>query len=511
LGLALILAATAARGQALAAPSASLPAPGAADLTPGRKAHAKVGPPVSAAVMAERQIMITSPTPGVAPVCKATLDPEAYVGSEDYLLLLPGKNGWLFRSKMDVPTEVPVSAENVANFQRLQKILRRQGTELVLALQPNRLYLSREYIDKANPLFADVDPRRQLLVHNGTVRRLQAAGLLVPDVMGAMNDPSIPPLEPATPLFWNADHHWRPAGARYAALAVARLVKASPAYAGIPKKDFVTKQSGTMQMMQTFQSGLHRVCGGQASFTEGPSYSTTSVEASSLLGDEQPRIVLVGTSFSRHPGREFNFDGFLSEFLHADVQNEAISGGGFDQSIQAYLLSDSYKDFKPTFVIWEFGHHGLPIPTAPDFNWVLGAAEGDCKSPSHRGKAAPLLGGEQSLLRFPSGSDQADRIVIENTAADLRFFRVRARYADGKSKVFPFDASRWLVAPKKVILSLPNAPAALTEISFVADQVAAGSVTAHACEAVQSEADETLWGKLSRWFASLWRALQARA
>lgn len=482
--------------------SASTEASGSTAVPTGRKSTDWM-PTLSAALMAERQVMLTSPTPGVRPICKASTNPAAYVGREAYALLLPGKDGWLFRSKRDVPSAVPVSAENVESFKRLQAVLKARGTELVLVLQPNRLYLSREFIDRSNPKLADSDPRNQLLVHNATVRRLRGAGLLVADGMSAMYDPSIPRLQPETPLFWAADHHWRPPAARYTALAVSRVMRKSPEFAAVPKKTFFTTQKGTTQIMQTFNIGLEQVCGDQALPTESPLYETSSQDSasSSLLDGEQPRVVLVGTSFSRYPGRDpFNFSGFLSEFTGADIQNEAISGGGFESAIQAYLLSDAYRDFKPSFLLWEFGHHGMPGPTSVEFNWILGAALGDCKAAPV--KSRRLARGEQTLIRFRPGEDRPDRVVIENTAGDLRLFHVRVRYASGEERIFPFDAGRWLAAPAKVILKLPEGGGLVAEIALAPDQLVSGTVNAHACYGNEQNSS-TLIDRLAQWARSL--------
>jgi alginate biosynthesis protein AlgX len=71
-----------------------------------------------------------------------------------------------------------------------------------------------------------------------------------------------------------------------------------------------------------------------------------------LFGDSgNPEITLVGTS---HSGKNYNFSGFLEEYIGADVLNVAFPGGGLEGSMLQYLGSEDFQKKPPKILIWEF-------------------------------------------------------------------------------------------------------------------------------------------------------------
>jgi alginate biosynthesis protein AlgX len=73
----------------------------------------------------------------------------------------------------------------------------------------------------------------------------------------------------------------------------------------------------------------------------------------------RPDVVLVGTSNS-NGAMDFNFAGFLEEYLGHEVANLARSGGGYDGAIMDYLASEAFTLNPPTLLIWEVpGYYSL--------------------------------------------------------------------------------------------------------------------------------------------------------
>ncbi len=71
-----------------------------------------------------------------------------------------------------------------------------------------------------------------------------------------------------------------------------------------------------------------------------------------LFGDSgNPQITLVGTS---HSGKNYNFAGFLQQYIGADILNVAFPGGGLEGSMLQYLGSEEFQKTPPKILIWEF-------------------------------------------------------------------------------------------------------------------------------------------------------------
>jgi len=70
-----------------------------------------------------------------------------------------------------------------------------------------------------------------------------------------------------------------------------------------------------------------------------------------LVATEVEILALVGTS---HSGKNYNFSGFLEQYIGADVLNVAFPGGGLEGSMIQYLGSDEFQNKPPKILIWEF-------------------------------------------------------------------------------------------------------------------------------------------------------------
>ena len=71
-------------------------------------------------------------------------------------------------------------------------------------------------------------------------------------------------------------------------------------------------------------------------------------------------MTLVGTSYSANTN--WNFEGFLKEYLETDVLNMADQGLGPLVVMDKYLENDAWKNSPPRLVIWEMPERYLLMP-----------------------------------------------------------------------------------------------------------------------------------------------------
>src|SRR5690606_1928843 len=128
-----------------------------------------------------------------------------------------------------------------------------------------------------------------------------------------------------------------------------------PDFAGVPQTEFVPEGSGVMGKPGTMQNVASQLCRPGYAVQYVDQFITEPKDASdgdALFGDESsPKITLVGTS---HSGKNYNFGGFLEEYLGTDVLNAAFPGGGLEGAMLEYLASDAFQNDPPQVLIWEF-------------------------------------------------------------------------------------------------------------------------------------------------------------
>jgi alginate O-acetyltransferase complex protein AlgJ len=94
--------------------------------------------------------------------------------------------------------------------------------------------------------------------------------------------------------------------------------------------------------------------------------AATETPSTGLFDDAGVPVVLAGTSYSLRA----NFHGRLQEYLQAKVLNTAKDGGGFLQSMTAYLKDDAFKSSKPKVLIWEIPERMLQSPLGEEVGWL---------------------------------------------------------------------------------------------------------------------------------------------
>jgi len=287
-------------------------------------------------------------------LCPRAAAPDAYVASkylEDFTVLFEGRDGWLFRSKMDLTTNFDISEESLGELRRLVNALHQRNTELVIVYQPPRGLMDPQRIGKNWREAYDFSAARQQYAL--ALQKLRSSGAVVPP-LDRLADP-----DKNYDYFFRRDHHWSPNGAEHTAQVVAATVRALPQFAGVSQKTFATHVSGILAKPGTLQKVATQICGGGYSMQYVPAYVTESAGGTLLGDDAAPQIALVGTSNSDAKGG-YNFAGFLQQYLGTDVLDVAISGGSFEGSLLHYLPSDDFQKSPPKILIWEMPYQNYP-------------------------------------------------------------------------------------------------------------------------------------------------------
>lgn len=289
-------------------------------------------------------------------LCPRAGDPAAYVGGSktlaDFSLLVDGRDGWLFRTGLDLTTRFDISDDSLAELHRLVVALRARGTELVMVYQPPRGLMDVHALTPQQRAAYDFAHARRSYAE--ALARLRSSGATVPALDRLADEPD------DYDYYFRRDHHWTPAGAEHTARYVAEAIKAMPAYAKLPHREFTTQASGIIAKPGTLQKVAAQLCGGAWSQQFVPAFQTDAAGGGDLLGDEAaPEIALVGTSNSDAKGG-YNFAGYLEQALGSDVLNVAITGGSFEGSLLHYLPSASFQKHPPKIIVWEMPYQDYP-------------------------------------------------------------------------------------------------------------------------------------------------------
>lgn len=293
-------------------------------------------------------------------LCPAAADPANYTTKylSSYRTLVQGRDGWLFRSEADLLLQFGPKPEGLQRLAELRNAFKQRGIEMVIMVQPPRGLM---HADKLRGLAPNYDPAVQQASYMRLLETLRGVGFTVPPLEKLVE------AEGTEDYFWRTDHHWTPAGTRLTAKIVADSVKRMPQFKDIKRQKFVTRREGLLARGGTMGTAASQLCGFQTPKQYVPRFVTEAADgggdggAASLLGDESvPQITLIGTSNSEPT---YNFSGFLSEALEADVLNASIVGGGVDGSLLAYIGSDEFRTNPPKILVWEMEHyHELDDP-----------------------------------------------------------------------------------------------------------------------------------------------------
>lgn len=285
-------------------------------------------------------------------LCPEASDPGRYDTKmlSSYRTLVQGSDGWLFRSEADLLELFGPTQLGLARMSDLRQALRRRGTELVIVMQPPRGLM---HLDKLKNSSFPYNAGVARASYERTLRDLRAAGFVVPALERLLSAKN------TNRYFWRTDHHWTPEGTRLTAQIVAEAIRRMPQYKHLRKQKFVSRREGVLARGGTLGTAAAALCGYQTPKQYVPRYVTEAADeggsSADLFGDESaPEVTLIGTSNSEPT---YNFSGFLSEYLQADVLNAAVVGGGIDGALLTYLPSDEFRKNPPRILIWEMEHY----------------------------------------------------------------------------------------------------------------------------------------------------------
>ncbi|MDU1798848.1 MAG: alginate O-acetyltransferase, partial [Pseudomonas aeruginosa] len=231
-----------------------------------------------------------------------------------------GKDGWLFTDEEFKPAPSGQQLEdNWALVRGVQRELNRRGVKLVLAVIPAKARLYPEHIGREQPAALHDSLYQDFLA------RARAAGIDSPDLLGSLRQ-----AKDNGAVFLRTDTHWSPLGAETVAQRLGAEIRETHLL-DVPAQNFVTRvgeertHKGDLlsflpldplfdellpppeQLQQRTSEAAPALPGGQQSGA-----------GDDLFGDsQQPRLALVGTSYSANP--RWNFEGALKQALSADL------------------------------------------------------------------------------------------------------------------------------------------------------------------------------------------------
>ena len=311
--------------------------------------------------------------------CTDMQNPDVYDDRnfESYKMLIPGKDGWIFRTETDLKSDFSLTRDALDNLRDLNQVLNSRGIDLVMLIAPTRGLVHGENLrpeDMEKYNFTNIDKAWDS--YRSSLESIKKEGIAVV---------GIPRPEQGTSFFYKRDHHWNADGAKFSAEVLAAYIKNLPAYKKVEKQAFVTKDGEDMELPGVSKKVFKKIGNTnqapEASVKKITELAEASGESDALFGDAKiPDIVLMGTSNSTQEPSFANFEGFLKEALSADVLNMSVSGGGLDTAMLAYFNSDYYKKNPAKIAIWEIPSYYDISNNAKFFREAIPAAYGGCRN-----------------------------------------------------------------------------------------------------------------------------------
>jgi len=280
-----------------------------------------------------------------------------------------GKDQWLYTDEEfdAVANGEQNEADNLAIIEGVRDTLKKEGTQLVLAIVPAKARLYPEHIGDTKPSALHTDLYQQFHA------QMNQAGIIAPDLLA--------PLQGAKDkgqVFLRTDTHWTPMGAEVVAQQLGEAISQKTPLSGDPQT-FVTEAKSSepykgdltnfLPLDPLFSNLLPKPDDLQQRSTNPA--QTEGDGGDALFADNSVAVGLVGTSYSANPN--WNFAGALKQALHSDVVNYAEDGHGPILPMLKYLQTDAFKSSPPQVLIWEFPERYLPAHndlTEFDPQWI---------------------------------------------------------------------------------------------------------------------------------------------
>ena len=366
---------------------------------------------------------VQAPAFHAEPCCQ--LCPESHDASryttryqQNFTTLVQARGDWLFRTREDLRTEFDTTPAGYKRLQQLHDAFKARGIELVVVYQPTRGLVNRNMLEPADK--AAFDYQKALGNYQAMLGRFRKMGYNVPDLSPLTNE-QLAAADQGKDFYFRGDQHWTPYGAERAARIVADTVHGMPAFEGIPRKEFETKKSGRMGKTGTLHNVAGQLCGTSYAVQYMDQFATEPKGESGgddLFGDSgNARITLVGTS---HSGKNYNFAGFLEQYIGADVLNVAFPGGGLEGSMIQYLGSEEFRKNPPKILVWEFSPL-YPLNQETIWRQMLALLDNGCEGkPAQMSASATLKPGKNELMVNGRNGVIKD-LTNRNHQLDIRF------------------------------------------------------------------------------------------
>lgn len=278
-------------------------------------------------------------------LCPAAFQESKYRPEDTWAMLAhQGKEGWLF-GRMDYSEGSTLSYSKEV-LRELTQTFKDQGIQLIIVDVPSRLLLSQHHLDMERlvPFNADRIRNNYADFHD----ELAELGIIAPNLLEDGFKYT------AGPYFQQTDHHWTTEAARHVAGLIAAEIKKLPAYAEMARTEY-TLESKPISNNGSYARMSNYICNTNFPDETINTYTAVPKSEGDLLSGEDPDVVLLGTSFSHR--REYTTDDSFPEALkfelQTDVLNAAVEGGMSFGAMEAYLMSDSYKNHRPKVIVWE--------------------------------------------------------------------------------------------------------------------------------------------------------------
>jgi alginate biosynthesis protein AlgX len=415
--------------------------------------------------------------PGQFDVC-AKAQAKDTPDTASFGFLTPGNNGYLLYSGDFSPNTFAIDGRT-QYYAQLDQALKSKGIQLILSPLPSRTIVYPEVLDKNQPLQSTYSTDIARENYRKSFQRLGDLGLKTTDLLSTALQQR--QTDDSKNLYFTRDYHWTSEGAKLYAQATAREIMKFEAYKSLPKEKFSNKFVRSENTESRLAYLLQQVCGTKTPPEKINLFETTRV-GGNLLGEDAYPVVITGSSFSAEP--KYNFEGFLKEALSSNVLNAAVGGGGYNASLEAYLLGEAYAKEKPKFLIWEFGAGMTPWDQTP-LREIIPSVYGDCASSAAiLENKTSLQNGATSILKNTAASIDASKDFVSIKFADktLLNFDMNLKFDDGKQETVKITRSSRIPNQGQFYLKLADEfKGNLQEVTVIPSSKAKGAVAAKIC------------------------------
>ena len=378
-------------------------------------------------------------------LCPLAAVPEAYRSPSlrAFTVLHQGEDGWLFRSR-DLRERAGPNEAAYLQLTRLATALKSRGTQLLIVYPPSRGLMHSDKLRGAASAGFDLDLARHS--YSITLRRLRAAGILVPRLEALSEDGF-------EDYYLRRGLAWTPAGARITAEKVAATLREQPALADWPRQKLTAEAAGMRGERGKLADVAKQLCGvGNWPRQYVPEY----LIAQPASDGGAPAITLVGNEFS---AGQSPFPVFLAAALGVTVANHSVARRGIEAAMHSYLRSPEFQRNPPRFLIWQLASFH-ELSDLSFFRELLPLATDACaQEPALLSQTLALQPGRNEALF--NGDGQVRRLRARDLQIELRFsepitqpFKLQLWFTNGQHYEASFHYSRTVDTRGRYALAL---------------------------------------------------------